>query len=348
MLTYTIIMQEAKFFHAILKYLQLIVIVSVVFYFGKPLLVPLFFGLLTAIVMCPVSRWLERKGCSRAVAIFICLFIITLLIAALGLLLVWQINLLRKDAPAIIEKASAFIHTIQRQAAVSLGMEEVQGNWGERLVSGAAGMAGTVFSIASSTFFMLFMIPIYAALFLYHRNVFVQFLQAVVPAKYRHQLDNILNETIHTYFNYIKGMVLVYIIVGILNSIGLLALGVRHAILFGMLCAVMTIIPYVGLIVSALLPISVVWMDTGNIMYPIGVVALFTLVQYLEANLIFPKVVGTQLNVSTFAILIAIITGGIVWGVSGMVLFIPFAAILKIISDNIEELKPLNILLGRK
>ncbi len=110
----------------------------------------------------------------------------------------------------------------------------------------------------------------------------------------------------------------------------------------------MTIIPYLGLIISSLLPITVVWMDTGNVIYPIGVVALFTFVQYLEANVIFPKVVGTQLNVSTFAILVAIIAGGIVWGVSGMVLFIPFAAILKIISDNIEELKPLNILLGRK
>ena len=142
-------------------------------------------------------------------------------------------------------------------------------------------------------------------------------------------------------------MVLVYIIVGLLNSIGLLALGVRHAILFGMLCAVMTIIPYLGIIISALLPITVVWMDTGNVIYPLGVIALFTFVQYLEANIIFPKVVGTQLNVSTFAILVAIIAGGIIWGMSGMVLFIPFAAILKIISDHIEEMKPLNILLGR-
>jgi predicted PurR-regulated permease PerM len=341
-------MQGAKFFNTAVKYLELIVIVSVLFYFGKPLLVPLFFGLLTAIVMCPVSRWLERKGCSRAVAIFICLFIVTLLIAALGLLLAWQVNLLRKDALAIVEKTSAFIHSLQRQAAASFGMEQVQSNWGERLISGASGIAGTVFNAASSTFFMLMMIPVYMVLFLYHRNVFVQFLQTVVPLKYKQQLDNILNQTIHTYFNYIKGMVLVYIIVGILNSIGLLALGVRHAILFGMLCAAMTVIPYVGLLISALLPITIVWMDTGNIIYPIGVVALFTFVQYLEANVIFPKVVGTQLNVSTFAILIAIIAGGIVWGVSGMVLFIPFAAILKIISDNIEELKPLNILLGRR
>jgi len=341
-------MQEAKFFDTAIKYLQLIILVSLLFYFGKPLLVPLFFGLLTAIVMCPVSRWLEKKGSSRSIAVLICLLIVTLLIAALAMLMVWQVNLLRKDAPAIIEKASVFIHNLQRQVAASFGMEQVQTNWGERLINGATGMAGAIFNAASSTFFMLFMIPVYAALFLYHRHVFVLFLQSIVPVKYRAQLDKILNQTIHTYFSYIKGMVLVYIIVGILNSIGLLALGVRHAILFGMLCAVMTIIPYLGIIISSLVPITIVWMDTGNMWFAVGVVVLFTVVQYLEANVIFPKVVGTQLNVSTFAILIAVITGGIVWGVSGMVLFIPFAAILKIVSDNIEELKPLNILLSRK
>lgn len=341
-------MQKTNFFNTTIKYLELIILASVLLYFGKPLLVPLFFGLLIAIVMCPVCRWLERKGCRRSIATFFCLLIVTVLIAALVLLLVWQVNLLQKDVPVIIEKTSAFVHTIQQQAAARFGLEQVQTNWGERLTSGAAGMIGTVFSAASSMFFMLFLIPIYTALFLYHRNVFVLFLRSVVPVKYKQQLDRILHQTIHTYFNYIKGMVLVYIIVGILNCIGLLALGVRHAVLFGMLCAVMTIIPYLGILISALLPITIVWIDTGNILYPAGVVVLFTIVQYLEANVIFPKVVGTQLNVSTFAILIAIIAGGMVWGVSGMVLFIPFAAILKIISDNIEELNPLNILLGRK
>jgi predicted PurR-regulated permease PerM len=142
-------------------------------------------------------------------------------------------------------------------------------------------------------------------------------------------------------------MVLVYIIVGVLNSIGLLALGIEHAFLFGMLCAIMTIIPYIGIVVSALLPISVAWLSTGSIWYPIGVVGIFAVVQYLEANVIFPRVVGVQLNVSTWAMLVAVIAGGILWGVSGMILFIPFVALLKISTDYIEEWEPLNILLSR-
>jgi predicted PurR-regulated permease PerM len=143
-------------------------------------------------------------------------------------------------------------------------------------------------------------------------------------------------------------MIVVYLIVGILNSLSLLILGVRHAILFGMLCAIMTIIPYIGIFVSAMLPISVVWLDTGSVWYPVGVVAAFSIIQYLEANVIFPKVVGTQLHVSTMAMLVAVVIGGLIWGVAGMVLFIPFVAILKIISDNIKEWEPINLLLSRK
>ena len=77
------------------------------------------------------------------------------------------------------------------------------------------------------------------------------------------------------------------------------------------------------------------------------VVGIFSFVQYLEANLIFPKVVGFQLNVSTMAMLVAIILGGMVWGVAGMVLFIPMVAILKIISTHIVSWKPFNLLLSR-
>ena len=143
-------------------------------------------------------------------------------------------------------------------------------------------------------------------------------------------------------------MILVYFIVGILNSIGLLALGIRHAILFGFLTAIMTIIPYIGIFVSALLPISVAWITKDSIWYPLGVVAVFAFVQYLEANVIFPRVVASQLKVSTWATLVAILAGGILWGVSGMILFIPFVGMLKIITDHVPEWAPLNAVLERE
>jgi predicted PurR-regulated permease PerM len=214
------------------------------------------------------------------------------------------------------------------------------GSMGSFLTSGIKALGGLLFS--------LFIIPVYSALFLYHREQFVAFLTTMVPANYHQRLKLILHEASFTYYKYIIGLVKVYLIVGTLNSIGLLLLGVDHAILFGMLTALMTMIPYAGIIVSSLLPITVAWVTTDSWIYPLAVVAIFAFVQYLENSVIFPKVVGKSLNVSTWSILIALTVGGIIWGVSGMVLFMPFIAILKIVSENIEEWKPLNILLGRE
>jgi predicted PurR-regulated permease PerM len=335
--------------YTVLKYLQVILFSSIILYFGKTLFIPLFFGLLIAIVMHPVCKWLQAKGWGKALAITACLLIVTLLFAALLALLVWQLSKFGKDAPAILNQLEGTLQQLQKWMVANIGATTgIENNWGEKLIGNIGGIVKSTVQTTVNTLFILLLTPVYTALFMYHRKVLAQCLKLITPEKYQQQLNTILHQTIYTYFNYIKGMVLVYIIVGILNSIGLYALGVNNAILFGMLCAIMTIIPYVGIFVSALLPISTVWLQTGNIWYPLGVVGVFSFVQYLEANVIFPKVVGTQLHVSTLAMLVAIIIGGIIWGVAGMVLFIPFVAILKIVSDNIEEWGPLNLLLGRK
>ena len=317
-------------------------------YFGKTLFIPLFFGLLIAIVLFPVCIKLEKNGWRKPFAILTCLLIVTLLFFILSLLLYWLVNIFSKDVSTLINKLEQALQQLQTWLFNHhMSALDIKNNWSERLTGIMGSILGTTLQTTANLLFMLFLIPIFTALFLYHRKVFVQSIRMIIPHKYHDQLNSILHETIHTYFNYIKGMILVYAIVGILNSIGLLALGVKHALLFGMICAVMTIIPYIGIVISALLPISIIWLEKGNILYPLGVVAVFTFVQYLEANVIFPKVVGAQLNVSTLAMMIAIIAGGIIWGVSGMILFIPFVAILKIITDHVDALKPLNLLLSR-
>lgn len=328
----------------LLKYLQITFFAAVILYFGKTLFIPLFFGLLIAMILYPACKWLEQRRFPRSIAIAVCLLIVTLLFSGIAALLIWQINVFRQDAPELIKKMQVTVHEVQQWLAESFGLTI---SWMQQGIGNIGGIAKAVINNTLNMLFMLFLIPVYSALFLYHRNIFVQFLRWMVSSRYLPQLNTVLQKMIDVYFNYIKGMILVYIIVGVLNSIGLLVLGIEHAVLFGMLCAIMTIVPYIGIVVSALLPISVAWLSTGSVWYPVGVVGVFAVVQYLEANVIFPRVVGVQLNVSTWAMLVAVIAGGILWGVSGMVLFIPFVALLKISSDYIEEWKPLNILLSR-
>lgn len=335
------------------RLLQVTVFLLVILYFGRTLFIPMCYGLLIAIVLYPVCRWLEQRGWPRSLAITAGLLIVALLFTALVTLLVIQLHVFWKDFPALLAKLKPAL--IQFQAWIaSFGISTpAQDQWWQQTLqqmgSNMGGFIKATLSAGMGGFVTLFLVPVYAALFLYNRAVFVRFLARLAGTEYREQLQVILQEVIHTYFNFIKGMVIVYLIVGTLNSIGLLALGIPHAILFGMLTAVMTIIPYVGIFISALLPISVAWITKDSIWYPLGVVAVFAFVQYLEGNLIFPRVVASQLKVSTWATLVAIFGGGILWGVSGMILFIPFTGIFKIISDHLPGtfLGHLNVLLDR-
>lgn len=344
---------SSKTTHGVIAHYAIIITSALLLlYSGKTLFIPLLLGLLVAMIMYPLCYWLERKNIPRPLAISICLLIVILLFAALLYVLLLEVDAFSKDLPIIMDRVTTSMPYFQQWINKKLFItSETQVSWFNNIVAKSQGDIGTslitaLTSTASSSF-ILFMVPIFAALFLYHRGTYVKFLKAIVADSYHNQLNTILHQTIHTYSNFIKGMVMVYVIVGILNSAGLLMLGIKHAVLFGIITAVMTIIPYVGIIISAMLPISVALITKDSLWYPIGVIGVFIFVQYLEANVIFPKVVGTQLNVSTWATLVAIIVGGILWGVAGMILFIPLVAIFKIVSDNIQQLKALNILLNR-
>lgn len=341
--------EKSSFSESYLKYLQILFFTFLFLYFGKTLFIPLSFSLLIALILYPFCYILESKKWPRSLAIALSMALVFLLFLGILWLLMWQLSFLKNDIPFLVEKLEEGLQGwLKEKFNLDFNLDSY---WLENLTTNSGNGFGTflqaLFKNIGNFIFSLFMIPVFTVLFLYHRWQFVQVLRSMIPDKYHSRLYFILHEVSHSYFKYIIGLIKVYVIVGILNSIGLMILGVEHALLFGMLSAIMTIVPYVGIIISALLPISVVYVTTGSWLYPLGVIAVFSFVQYLESSIIFPKVVGEQMNVSTWAILVALIAGGIIWGVSGMVLFIPFVAILKIVSGYIEEWKPLNILLGR-
>ncbi|ELR71903.1 transport protein [Fulvivirga imtechensis AK7] len=199
-------------------------------------------------------------------------------------------------------------------------------------------------SAFSAVLFLL--IPVYAVLILYYRSYWMKILYRLFPNERNESILELISLTIQAYYNFIKGMAIVYLVVGTLNSVGLLLLGVPHAILFGFIASVLTFIPYVGIIVGSLLPITMAWITYDSVWYPVGVVAIFTFVQYLEANVIFPLAVSNRLHVNTLVMLQVIFVGGVLWGVAGMILFVPFVGILKLVADYNPKWKTLSMILG--
>lgn len=336
-----------------IRYLQIIFFASAILYFGSELLIPILYGVFIAIVLYPFCKKLEQHGWPRSLAITAGLIVVSAVFLIICYLFIYQLNLLGKDLPSIYPKITQAIDGLQVWLFNNTGISiNTQRNWWEKMQEGFTANISSITQVTLRALAHgvagLLLVPVYAVLFLYERSSFVYFLTTVAGKSFGKRLPFILNEVIHTYSNFVSGMVMVYFIVGCLNTAGLLALGIPHALLFGMLTAVMTIIPYVGIIVSALIPISIAWLTKDSLWYPFGVVMVFAVVQYLEANVIFPRVVGSRLNLSTWATLVAIIAGGLLWGVSGMILFIPILGIFRILLEYIPEWRSIGLLLERE
>jgi predicted PurR-regulated permease PerM len=334
-----------------LQLLQYIVYGSVVLFFGRDIFIPISFALLISFILYPVCIWMQRRGMGKLTAIIIALSLLIIVGLLLVALLVTQTLSFLQEWPLLQTKLVAVTEEISALMTDRGITKEQQTSWIYSVANQAGGKALQVVSntISASVFsaVMLVLIPVYAILILYYRDQWMSIIYRIFPNERRDSLRNMVTLTIQTYYNFIMGMGIVYLIVGTLNSIGLLLLGVPHAILFGFIASVLTFIPYVGITIGSLLPIAMAWITYDSIWYPVGIIGVFTFVQYLEANVIFPLAVSQRLNVNTFVMLVAIFAGGLLWGMAGMILFVPFVGILKLVADHNPRWKTLSMMLGQ-
>ena len=336
---------------SILEILQFIVLAFLILYFGKTLFIPLSFSLLIGFILYPICKWMETKGLNKGIAIVISILGVTLLVGGIIYLLIVQFSEFLHEWQSLRTKLTETTHQlslfISERFDISLDKQtEFINNTLNNSGSQAFSIVrNTAYSLSESAFFLI-MIPVFSALILFHRQMLSNALYELFPPERKNTIHEILIETIHEYYNFIKGMLIVYLIVGLLNSIGLWIIGVPNPFLFGFIASILTFIPYVGIMISSLLPIAVSWITYNSIWYPLAVIAVFSIVQVLEAYIIFPFAVGSRLKINTLVIIIVVIVGGIVWGAAGMILFIPFISIIKLIADRTPSLKTLSVLLG--
>ena len=145
--------------------------------------------------------------------------------------------------------------------------------------------------------------------------------------------------------NYIAGLSIVISIIAVLNTIGLVSIGLKYAVFMGVVSAILTIIPYIGIFIGGLLPFVVALLTKDSLIYPALVIAIMGFVQFLEGNFITPKIIGSKVNVNPLAAIIALVIGAQIWGIVGMMLAIPMTGILKILFSHYDRLKPYAFLL---
>ncbi|MBT1697460.1 AI-2E family transporter [Fulvivirgaceae bacterium PWU4] len=309
----------------------------------RDIVIPLAFAAFLSVVMLPIIKRIERRT-NLTLAVTITLVGTVVVLGLLGWLLVQQIINLANDLPNLESKFDRFI-----QQASSLLKEfniqpSEQNQMAKDLAKSVSGYVGAFLLTTTNTISTFIQIPIYLFLLLIYREKFRQFFISLLPANqeemaWKKDIENVMQ-------GYISGLMLVTLIVATLNTIGLLCLGIDHAIFFGILSGVLTIIPYVGIFIGALLPVLMALITKDSAWYAVGVVIVFTVVQFLEGNFITPRITGSKVSINALAAIIALLIGGKILGIAGMILAVPTIGVLKIVIAYSHRLKPFVILLG--
>jgi predicted PurR-regulated permease PerM len=191
----------------------------------------------------------------------------------------------------------------------------------------------------------MILIPVYTFLLLYYRGLIILFLIRSFPEKSSEIVRDVLNKSRTVIKGYVIGIFTEMLIVAVLNCTGFFILGVKYALLLGVIAAVLNIIPYLGIFTACILSMIVTY-TTNSPGTVFGVAIVLVCVHLVDANFILLRVVGSRLKMNALATLCGVISGGAIWGIAGMFLAIPLLSILKLIFDAAEILPPWGLLIG--
>jgi predicted PurR-regulated permease PerM len=333
-------------------FLLFVMLLFVVLIAARNFLIPIAFGLLLSSLLFPFCRYLCRLGLPKALSIFISILAMMIFFGGLSLIFVNEIARLAEDFPEIKIKALNNINDVSHYIEDSFGVGvEWQKNWlKERvnnLFTSGNDFMNNVLNSTAGTLFKVLIMPVFTFYILFYQDRFKQFILKRVKKDKQAIAGKILTEMSFVSQRYFGGAFVVVMILVVINTLGLYIIGLQYPILFGVISAFLNFIPYFGTWIGAFFPFmfAVFTGDTPSL--AISVLILFSIVQFVENNILTPNITGGYVRLNPFITILGLIAGGMVWGVAGMLLVIPFVASLKIIFENIDSTRDLAFLIAR-
>lgn len=330
-----------------------IIVLVFILIIGRSLLIPLFMGGFFAILFTPISMFLEKYRVPRTLSCIISLLLMITLAVGLISFIVSNIVNFTQDFDDVSGRLVTVAGEVDDWTYKNFGLNEnladkVETDYLFELLSenGKSISAFALTSIGSLT--GLILIPVFMFFFLLYRGHLVEMMVMIYhdkdPALVRTQISN-LRKVIQSY---IVGVGKVMVILAILNITAYSLLGVKHAVFFGIIGALLNIIPYVGPFFGVLLPIIYAFLTMDSLFYPLAILVCYQLIQLLEGNFLTPKIVGGNVNLNAFITFLGLLVGAAIWGVAGMILVIPMMAILREIFELGKNTKPFAHLMGEE
>jgi predicted PurR-regulated permease PerM len=319
---------------------------------AKEILAPLIFSCLFSILLLPVAAFFEYKlrlprSAASMAAVVLLLTFIGVLIYVIGS----QIADLFKEWPQfqaqIKNSLWEFRGWVQENFHIARGKQLQVANeaTSKVLAPDTAAVGATVLSVSAILLFLVFTF-IYTFFFLLYRTLIMKFLESVFLKENKSTVYEIMEQVQHIIRKYIIGLLIEMGIVAIAVSTAFTLLGVRYAILLGLLTGLLNVIPYVGIFTALVLSAIVTLGTSADSSQAVWVIVTLVVTHLVDSNILLPLVVGSKVRINALITVLGVFAGEMVWGIPGMFLSIPCIAVLKIIFDRVEGLQPWGIILG--
>jgi predicted PurR-regulated permease PerM len=313
----------------------------------REILVPLAFALLLAILLNPLVLRFEKWGLPKPLAIATAIVLSMIVIAGIGYFLIIEVRSFSSDLPVFKEKLSGILTNLQHHARNDMGINsKKQSEYLTEAENGLKPLLASAMGTVLGTLELVILLPVYAFLFLFYKNLILNFLYEIFAEAQEKEVSTVLTQTKGAIQGYMVGLLIEACIIATLNSLALIILGVKYALLLGVLGALLNVLPFIGGIVAVLLPVLMATITKDGFQTQLWILAAYMVIQFVDNHFIVPYIVASRVKINALISIVIVLLGGALWGISGMFLSIPFIGVLKIIFDRMPEMKAWGMLLG--
>jgi predicted PurR-regulated permease PerM len=314
--------------------------------FSGRVFLPLLLGLALAYLLDPPVSWLERRGWSRAVGTSV---IAALFVAALVAFVLILAPILAAQARELVERLPGYEEQLASRVRPMLerlearypvqfdqvrhkAEEIVRERWPQLLESALGWLGGAFSSLLSFLLFLLDLVfvPVFAFYLLVDFPRLKAGVISLIPVPYRAVTIERLSEVDESVASFLRGQLTIALILAAINGIGLTLLGVPLGLLVGIVAGLANMIPYMALVVGLAPAMLLCWVEFQSLPRLLGVVAVFTGAQMLEGTVLSPRILSERVNLHPVWVLLAIIVGGRLFGVVGMLVAVPVTAAVQV------------------
>jgi predicted PurR-regulated permease PerM len=327
-----------------------IVLIGIIMYWGKGILIPLFFALLAAFLLLPLCNWLEHKKIPRSLASLICILLLLIILSSCVYLFSLQLINFSELLPIMQEQIQTNVDEFQKwithhyhiNGSEQMGyLNRISGT----ALSSVSNFAQELLLLFSGAAFSVVFVFIYAYFILYYRSILKLFALKLFDEFFYDDVVDFIHESRLITHNYIFGLMLEMLIMASVNCLALSLLGIPYFMMIGLIAAVLNIIPYLGFFIAIGIAF-IITLSTGGMITSVETILVMWLIHILDANILMPRIVGARVKMNALITILAVLMGNMIWGIPGMFLFIPLVAIVKILLQRIDGMEAWVILIG--